>query len=151
VTAYADGGDLARRLHTPLPAADAVRLTLQVAAALEHAHARGVVHRDVKPGNILLDRRGNAFLADFGLAFVAGGTGHHAAGTPQYMAPEQHGGVATAAADQYALARTLMEMLVGERVPVDRYAALALLPPSVPGALRTILDRATAAVPEKRF
>jgi serine/threonine-protein kinase len=151
VTAYADGGDLQRRLHTPLPAAEAVRLTLQVAAALEHAHARGVVHRDVKPGNILLDRRGNAFLGDFGLAVIAGEGSESAAGTPQYMAPEQHGGVATPASDQYALGRTLMEMLVGERVPVDRFAALAMVPPSVPSDLRAILDRATAASAEERF
>ena len=59
-TAYVDGTDLARRLKTPIEPATAVHITLQIASALAHAHAYGVVHRDVKPSNILIDTAGNA-------------------------------------------------------------------------------------------
>src|SRR5688572_18391352 len=140
VTAYVEGGDLARRLHTSIEPAIAIRLTRQIADALDHAHRRGVIHRDVKPSNILVDARGNAYLADFGLAVLSDDTDTpsvRAAGTPQFMAPEQRrGGRIDAAADQYALGRTLLEMLVGGKVSVEREAALDELPAYLPAALR---------------
>src|SRR5262245_24321198 len=72
VSRYIDGGSLARRLHTPLEPAEALRIALHVADALDHAHVRGIVHRDVKPSNILVDARDTPYLTDFGLASFAG-------------------------------------------------------------------------------
>ena len=154
VTAYIDGGDLARRLQTPITPAEALRIARQLAAALVHAHARGVVHRDVKPSNVLLDRRGNAYLSDFGLAAVLGEaeTPRVGAGTPWFMAPEQRSaGDVGPAADQYALGRTLLEMLAGGRVSVERDEALRELPSHLPARLRALLARATATLPGDRF
>jgi hypothetical protein len=154
VSAFIDGPNLSRRLHTPIAPAEALRLVRQVADALGHAHERGIIHRDVKPSNILLDEHGNAFLADFGLAAFVGEDDDPArrAGTPQFMAPEQRtGGAVGPAADQYALGRTLLEMLVGSGVPLDAAAALAELPVYLPPALASVIGRATAADPAARF
>ncbi len=149
VTAYIEGTDLARRLHTPCDPAQAVRWALQIASALDHAHGRGVVHRDVKPSNILIDLRGNAYLADFGLATLVddpdGAAPEDRAGTPAFMAPEQaRAGAVGPAADQYALGRTLIEMLCGGSVPTDPADALAQLPSTLPRSLSEVLRRATA-------
>jgi hypothetical protein len=154
VSAFIDGPNLSRRLHTPIAPAEALRLVRQVADALGHAHQRGVIHRDVKPSNILLDEHGNAFLADFGLAAFVGEDDDPArrAGTPQFMAPEQRtGGEVGPATDQYALGRTLLEMLVGSGVPLDPTAALAELPAYLPPALAAAIARATAADAGQRF
>jgi hypothetical protein len=154
VSAFIDGPNLSRRLHTPIAPAEALRLVRQVADALGHAHQRGVIHRDVKPSNILLDEHGNAFLADFGLAAFVGEEDDPArrAGTPQFMAPEQRtGGEVGPATDQYALGRTLLEMLVGSGVPLDPTAALAELPAYLPPALTAAIARATAADAAQRF
>ena len=152
-TAYVDGTDLARRMKTPLDPAAAVHLTLQIASALAHAHAYGVIHRDVKPSNILLDNDGNAFLADFGLALLPEAIDDdHRVGTPAYMAPEQaRGELVGPAADQYALGRTLLEMLAGGTLPPDPAVALAELPAELPAALRDAIARATAPAPGDRF
>jgi hypothetical protein len=154
VMAYVSGGDLARRLNTPLAPAEALRLARQIAGALAHAHARGVVHCDVKPSNVLVDERGNAHLTDFGLAHLLDDAAMslRPQGTPQFMAPEQRRGEAVApTTDQYALGRTLLEMLAGDRVPLDREAALAELPRDLPRALHDAIARATAAASADRF
>jgi serine/threonine protein kinase len=121
VMAYCAGGtlrDLLRR-QPQLPLDEALRIVGEVAAALDHAHAQGVVHRDVKPENIFFDGvSGRALLADFGIATAAGEatltvTGS-AIGTPQYMAPEQiRGEDVDGRADQYALGCVLWECLAG--------------------------------------
>ena len=124
VMPYVDGGSLRDKLalETQLPVGDAVRLTTEVASALQYAHDRNVIHRDIKPENILL-HGGHAMVADFGIALAvqkAGGdrlteTGL-SLGTPHYMSPEQ----ATAdrgldaRSDVYSLGSVLYEMLVGE-------------------------------------
>jgi serine/threonine-protein kinase len=105
-----------------LPVADAVRITLEVASALDYAHRQGVVHRDIKPENILL-HDGSAMVADFGIALAASKasgarmteTGM-SLGTPHYMSPEQAMGEReiTARSDVYALGAVLYEMLTGE-------------------------------------
>jgi serine/threonine protein kinase len=152
-TAYVDGTDLARRLKTPIDPAAAVHITLQIASALAHAHAHGVVHRDVKPSNILIDTAGNAFLADFGLAMLPEALDEeHHVGTPAFMAPEQaRGEPAGPAADQYALGRTLLEMLVGGSLPMAPAEALAELPAELPAELRQAVARATAVAAAERF
>ncbi len=151
--AYIDGPSLQRRMKTPIEPGQAIRITLEIGSALAYAHEQGVVHRDVKPANILLDRSGNAYLADFGLADLLDeprgpGIG---GGTPGFMAPEQACGAVTPAADQYALARTLIEMLADGPVPRDPTAALAALPKDLPPSLAYTLARATSVKPENRF
>jgi hypothetical protein len=151
VMPFVDGTTLARRLTTPLAPAAAVRIVGQVAQALEHAHARGVVHRDVKPSNILLDRNETAFLADFGVATAVDDPAGRGAGTPRYMAPEQVRREAVGpAADQYALGLTLLEAL-GSDIATDMAAAIARLPEELPRALRDVIARATAASAAERF
>ena len=119
---YVEGGTLAQRLlGDPLPAADAARLTEKLARAIHGAHLRGIVHRDIKPGNILLTADGEPKLTDFGLAKHIHAPGHHTQsgtvmGTPSYMAPEQALGKSRdvgPAADVYALGAILYEMLSG--------------------------------------
>jgi serine/threonine-protein kinase len=128
--AYVEGESLADRLRgrTRLPHAEVRRLGAEVAAALGAAHRRGIIHRDVKPQNVLLDREtGRAMVTDFGIASVAAahaksddeGRLTHAGmvmGTPRYMSPEQASGerTLTPASDLYALGVLLYEMLSGE-------------------------------------
>ena len=102
------------------PAREAVRVLLQVVRAVQFAHERGVLHRDLKPGNILVDRMGHVWLTDFGLAKVLGSGSQltmtrDIMGTPAYMAPEQcrAGTDLTISADVYGLGAVLYEMLTG--------------------------------------
>jgi serine/threonine protein kinase len=116
------GTTLGQRLASgPLSNAEATRIGRTLADGLAHAHAAGVVHRDVKPGNVLLGHRGRALLADFGIAQLVDSVTRHTAvgqaiGSPAYLAPEQvTGGDLTGAADVYALGLMLLEALTGER------------------------------------
>jgi serine/threonine-protein kinase len=128
VMAYMPGGDLASLIkQNPhgLPPERAVAIALDVLAALDgaHNHPLEIIHRDVKPSNILFDKEGRAYLADFGLAQLAGVSGRSQLrggqhpGTPQYMAPEQERtpGYLSPAADLFALGCVLWEMLTGQR------------------------------------
>jgi tetratricopeptide (TPR) repeat protein len=130
-----EGGPLSGHLaeYRDDPAA-AARIIFTIAKALEEAHTRGILHRDVKPQNILLDAAGNAYLTDFGLAKLCGGDldltkSTAALGSPQYMAPEQAEGRSrdvTTAADLYGLGATLYALLTG-RPPHESDSLFELL------------------------
>jgi serine/threonine protein kinase len=156
------------RNRGPFDAGHAVRLLTQVAGALDAAHAAGLVHRDVKPANVLVDAEGRAFLTDFGLAKIAGASGLTRTGewlgTLAYVAPEQiRGGRVDARADIYALGCVLFHLLTG-RPPFDRDSDAAILHghlndhvPALParvraaGALDRVLARALAKDPAERY
>ncbi|WP_158675639.1 serine/threonine-protein kinase [Nocardia stercoris] len=117
---FVEGTDLAQRLRGgPLEPAAAVAVLTQLAAALDVVHAADLVHRDVKPANVLLDRAGSAYLIDFGIARAGDTTSltatNMAVGTWAYMAPERFTGTVDARADIYALGCVLYECLTGSR------------------------------------
>ena len=166
-----EGEDLAARLKRVgrLEPAETVRIGLDVARGLAVAHARGIVHRDVKPGNILLARDGRAMVTDFGIARLAadaeGAIPGTTLGSVQYFSPEQAtGGTTTAASDVYSLGLVLYEALTGQRAwHGDTTAALAAVrigaaAPSprqvradVPAALDAIVVRSLDLEPDRRF
>ena len=122
VMRFMSGGSLADRLiRGRIALEEAVQIITRLAPALDAAHARGVIHRDLKPGNILFDQYGNAFLSDFGIARLADSstamtlTGNAIIGTPSYMSPEQIQGSheVDGRSDIYALSIILFQMLTG--------------------------------------
>lgn len=146
---------------------DARRILREITAALDYAHRKGVIHRDVKPANILLDRQGRAFLSDFGLALITDiGTRGEIFGSAHYMAPEQAVSSAKAVpqSDLYALGVILYEMFTGE-VPfhAERPLDIAFLqiteaptPPSqlrpdIPPQVEAVILKSLSKKPEDRY
>lgn len=144
--------------HTRLSVAEALRVTAQVLAALDYAHSRQIVHRDVKPSNMMFAHGGTVKLMDFGLAKSLNATAKASivSGTPAYMPPEQFTGKnVDHRADLYAVGASLYEMLSGE-LPFEGYVRTA--PPSlrarlpeVPAAIDDALRTAMDPDPAKRF
>jgi serine/threonine protein kinase len=123
VSEYAAQGSLRRRLQQyagqPLPLEMALAILGQVGYGLQYAHQHNIIHRDLKPENILFNARGEALLADFGLATPLASASiklTNSAGTPLYMAPEQFQGIISRESDQYALACIAYELLTGQHV-----------------------------------
>ncbi len=148
----------------PLPPSEAVPIAVQIANALQYAHSRGVVHRDVKPDNIMVLPDGQVKLTDFGIAQIASDIetdDEPVVGTPSYMSPEQiRGEEIDPRTDLFSLGATLYEMLTGrkpfaaEDVPSITHRILSDEPdpaPEIPAALRAAIFRALAKRPEDRF
>ena len=165
---YVDGGTLALARLDPRAL---VRTIRGVVDALGHAHESGIVHRDVKPANVLLDRRGRAVLTDFGLALGPdegsglGVSGRPIVGTPLAMSPEQVAGEETThASDVFSLGTTLYRQLTGEwpfrgRTVSDVMHAIrsrdpacpTTVRPEVPRALADVVLRCLAKRPDQRY
>ncbi len=171
VMRYMQAGTLSETIRRgPLSFAEAARLLAQIAAALDYAHRCGVLHRDVKPSNVLLDGDSNAYLTDFGIAKIVAGspdlTGSKVIGTPAYMSPEQCQGSEklTAATDQYSLGVVLYEMVTGHP-PFEAETPIALiykqlneplppprsLRPDLPGDAERVMLKALSKDPAARW
>ena len=174
VMPFVEGPSLRDRLERSrcLGVTEAVRIATEIADALDFAHRRGVVHRDVKPENILLEE-GHAILADFGVAWAvsaagteAGGGAGLAVGTPAYMSPEACAGTVEpdGRSDEYALACVLYEMLAGQppfvaatpfalaaRQLYDEVPPLRTLRPEAPAHVVRAVHRALAKAPGDRY
>jgi serine/threonine protein kinase/tetratricopeptide (TPR) repeat protein len=172
VMRFLEGGTLKQVMEAErLPADELIYLLQQVASALDYAHRQGVVHRDLKPSNIMIDKEGNAFIADFGIARVSDapkdltGTGN-VIGTPGYMAPEQARGKVEVdgRADVYSLGVIVYELLAGRgpferESPLDELMAHLQEPvpdirkanPELSAELNQVLQRSLAKDREQRY
>jgi serine/threonine-protein kinase len=167
---YVGGGSLRERLDAegPLAVDSAIELAAQVASAIDALHAQGIVHRDVKPSNVMLDALGNAAVTDFGLAkgpaYTVLTTPGQVMGTLDYIAPELiRGEESGPPADVYALGCMVYECLSGSPPFGDRHVLavvnahlegtppdLSALRPDVPPAIAGVVDGAMAKQPEER-
>ncbi len=176
VMEYVEGTDLRvdleqrRQEGTAFTPQEIIAVAEQLASALDYAHAEGVIHRDVKPGNVLLNACGDAILGDFGLAMLRDRlsqiTMGHAFGTPEYIAPEQamDSRAATPQSDIYSLGGILYEMITGE-LPFEADSAISLAlkhineePPSLrdfvpdlPVAVENVVLKALSKEPQQRY
>jgi serine/threonine-protein kinase len=168
---HCEGGSLAGKLRRegPMQPEDAGRLVSDLAGAMRHAHERGILHRDLKPGNVLLTAEGQPKITDFGLARLIGGETQTlegtVLGTPAYMPPEQaQGGKVGPAADIYALGAILYECLTANppfkadtvmdvllKVMREEPAAPSAVLPGVPEELDAVCLKCLRKRPEERY
>lgn len=172
VMAYVDGGSLEDLLYgdKPLSTSRIAKIIREISSALDYAHRHGVIHRDVKPANILIDSEGHALLADFGIVKMVGDdanlTGTGVIGTPAYIAPEQGQGELNidGRADLYSLACVAFQMFSGQQPYraetvmkvvlkhiTDPVPSLLEHEPDLPPALDAVLQRAMAKDPDDRY
>ncbi len=171
VMEYVDGKTLKDiiRKHAPLPINQAIDIAIMVCDGVHHAHEKGIVHRDIKPHNILITEQGMVKVADFGIArAVSAGTityGNNIVGSVHYFSPEQaKGEVINRTTDIYSIGCILFEMVTG-KVPFDAESPITvalrhihdeppsprLINPEVPLALEAIIFRAMEKLPGRRF
>jgi serine/threonine protein kinase len=165
VVEYFPGGDLARRMRRPVTTHAALGYARQIAQALQLIHARGVFHRDLKPGNIMMRQDGSVALIDFGLAKLSVGQtlakAGRVLGTPSYLSPEQALGREVAeGSDIYSLGCVLYELLTGKR-PYAADSAVRMIDmhvkapvPDLPDdlmQLQPLIDRSMAKDPQERY
>src|SRR6266508_324526 len=171
VMRYMPGGSLADRLQKgPLPISEVADLFQRVGLAVDYAHILGIIHRDIKPGNILFDAQGGASLSDFGIAKIAESTaaltGTAMIGTPEYMSPEQAQGVKNldGRCDIYSLGVVLFQALSGElpyKADTPMGAAIAHVTqpvpslldrsPNLPAKFETVIRKTLDKDPDKRY
>src|SRR5690349_15567101 len=167
---YMPGGSLAERLQgRSLSLSQISKIIQRVAAALDYAHARGVIHRDLKPGNVLFDEHDNAYLSDFDIAKLtpSGSTQLPGSivGTPTHMSPEQaRGEDVDGRSDIYSLGIIMFEMLSG-RIPYEARTPLGMalkhaaypvprilsLNPDLPPEIEAVNEKVMAKEREKRY
>jgi len=173
VMEYIPSGTLKQKLGKPIPWREALGLLILIAKALEYAHKQGIIHRDVKPSNILMTQTGKPMLTDFGIAKVLdendgvtlSTTTGVGIGTPEYMSPEQGlGQNVDARADIYSLGIVLYEMLTG-RKPFSADTPMAVIvkhindplprpskyAPGLPNTVENLILKALAKKPESRY
>ena len=168
VMEYVEGVNLRQRIAKgPLSEEEALPLVMQICDALQYAHSQGIIHRDIKPDNILISREGQVKIADFGLAKLLLGPGAgepgleqkillatgKAFGTPHYMAPEQFFAPATVdhRADIYSLGVVIYQMLTGELPQEPRFLPLSQKNTELDPRLDPIVGRALEREPDRRY
>ncbi len=171
VMPYIPAGTLKNKFQNPIPYQEAAQLLAPIARALAYAHDEGIIHRDVKPSNILITSSNDPMLADFGIAKLLEEWGGHTLtssgmglGTVEYMAPEQWLGKAVHNSDQYALGVTFYELITGQKPYVadtppevmikqatEPLPALSQFIPDLPEGVEKSLQRMLSKKPEDRY
>jgi serine/threonine protein kinase len=155
--------------HSPVEPEKAVKIMIQLTSALAHAHQNQIVHRDIKPQNILMDKEGNVKITDFGIAMALSATSYtqtnSVLGTVHYLSPEQaRGGAANKKSDLYSLGIVMFELLTG-RLPFSGESAVSIalkhlqtetpslreIVPTLPQSLENVVLKATAKNPQHRY
>ncbi|EIJ81545.1 serine/threonine protein kinase with PASTA sensor(s) [Bacillus methanolicus PB1] len=171
VMEYVDGQTLKQYIqqNSPIPTETALEIMQQLTSAISHAHQNDIIHRDIKPHNILLDRNGNVKITDFGIAMALSATSitqtNSVLGSVHYLSPEQaRGGMANKKSDIYSLGIVMFEMLTG-RLPFSGESAVSIAlkhlqsetpslkrwNPSIPQSVENIVLKATAKDPFHRY
>ena len=155
--------------YGPMPPSESVEIMKQLTSAIAHAHQNQIIHRDIKPQNILMDRKDHVKITDFGIAMALSATSftqtNSVLGTVHYLSPEQaRGGTATKKSDIYALGIVLFELLTG-KLPFSGESAVAIalkhlqtetpsvrsIVPNIPQSLENVVMKATAKDPRNRY